>query len=100
MDHAEAGGVLLEHWRFPEPLVEAVRRHHEPGAQASLPTALVHAADVLCFQGGLGCACAQGAWAMAPEIESRWPMDEARRLRILEGAKRDFEEMKRIFAAK
>jgi len=29
-DHAEAGAALLENWNLPEPLVTAVRWHHDP----------------------------------------------------------------------
>lgn len=30
MDHAAVGAVVLEAWRFPEPIVEAVATHHQP----------------------------------------------------------------------
>ncbi len=32
VNHAEAGGRLLERWKLPENLVAAVRCHHQPGA--------------------------------------------------------------------
>lgn len=46
--HAEVGAALLECWRFPESLVEAVANHHRP-AVAPRPrlSAVVHAADVV-----------------------------------------------------
>lgn len=44
MDHAEVGSLLAEIWRFPEPLHEAVARHHAPlGGLADL----IHVADTL-----------------------------------------------------
>lgn len=52
-DHAEAGGALLEAWRFPEALVAAVRGHHAPDApdpdaaeELQPETCLVHVADI------------------------------------------------------
>ncbi len=30
MDHAEAGGILGEHWNLPPSVVEAIRLHHQP----------------------------------------------------------------------
>lgn len=30
MHHAEVGGLILEHWNFPEVMTESVRMHHNP----------------------------------------------------------------------
>ncbi len=30
VDHAEVGALVAEHWRLPDPLVEAIRFHHRP----------------------------------------------------------------------
>ena len=30
MHHAEVGGMILEHWKFPEVMTESVRLHHQP----------------------------------------------------------------------
>ena len=30
MNHAEIGGLIAEKWNFPDPLVEAIRYHHDP----------------------------------------------------------------------
>jgi putative nucleotidyltransferase with HDIG domain len=49
VDHAEVGGRLLERWSFPEPLVSAVRHHHDPlqaGPHARL-AACTHLADMV-----------------------------------------------------
>jgi HD-like signal output (HDOD) protein len=32
VSHAEVGGRLLEHWQFPENLIQAARFHHRPVA--------------------------------------------------------------------
>ncbi len=52
VDHAWAGGVLLDRWQLPATLVEAIRFHHGGGeADAWLP-ALVEVADGLASLGG------------------------------------------------
>lgn len=45
-DHAEAGALLAEHWRFSPLLVDAIRRHHQPTPPAGKSLAsLLHVAD-------------------------------------------------------
>jgi HD-like signal output (HDOD) protein len=41
-DHAGAGALVLDHWRFPAAYVEAVRFHHEPQATDSKLAALLY----------------------------------------------------------
>ena len=45
VDHAELGARILESWRFPEDVVEAVRFHHHPAESGSVGAAAVHAAE-------------------------------------------------------
>ncbi len=54
VDHAEVGARLLEEWRLPPIIVEAVGRHHSPVLQpADLKlSAVVHIADMLAHQAG------------------------------------------------
>jgi len=48
--HAEAGGLLAEHWGFSEELCEAVRYHHNIDLvpKATPLVFLVHLSDLLC----------------------------------------------------
>jgi HD-like signal output (HDOD) protein len=48
-DHAQLGGLLLEHWRLPAAHVAAVRHHHAPGRADGykVEASLVHLADVV-----------------------------------------------------
>ena len=51
IDHGEIGGLLLEKWKFPEDIVNAVRYHHSPNSapQGFLPLAqLIHLSDFAC----------------------------------------------------
>jgi HD-like signal output (HDOD) protein len=41
-DHGELGAGILDSWRFPEHLVEAVRFHHQPERSASMTVALLY----------------------------------------------------------
>jgi len=57
VDHAELGGLIAEKWKFPGPIVEAVRFHHTPwlnrGAAPDL-VALVHLANCMALITGIG----------------------------------------------
>jgi putative nucleotidyltransferase with HDIG domain len=52
-DHAQAGGRMLEVWRFPAILVDAVANHHRPWASGQTVTHLVHLADFICNHQGI-----------------------------------------------
>ena len=47
-DHADVGGRLLEVWRMPTVLTQAVSGHHDPLAGDNLAAQLVHLADFVC----------------------------------------------------
>jgi putative nucleotidyltransferase with HDIG domain len=56
MDHGQVGARLLGHWRLPEPVIAAVREHHqgpEAVVGAGLIGHLVWGAEALCSAGGL-----------------------------------------------
>jgi HD-like signal output (HDOD) protein len=44
-DHAKAGAIVLEHWKFPPDLVRAVEYHHRPEACDSIMAAVLYAAE-------------------------------------------------------
>ena len=46
MDHAEAGALLAANWSFPQPIIEVIRVHHNPGPDDFLPN-LIHLSDLL-----------------------------------------------------
>jgi putative nucleotidyltransferase with HDIG domain len=48
VDHAEVGQCLLQAWRLPDPIIEAVANHHTPVSKPQPKlSSLVHAADCL-----------------------------------------------------
>lgn len=48
-DHTEVGQSLINKWRLPESLAQAIRYHHSPSQASSyqFDTAIIHVADVL-----------------------------------------------------
>ncbi len=56
VDHAGAGGLLAERWHLPTNLWQTIRYHHNPefSPHNDELTALVHVADVLVLQLGIG----------------------------------------------
>jgi len=55
-DHADVAGMLLEVWRLPDMLQEAVAFHHAPSQSPRYPTAaaIVHVADIIAHGMELG----------------------------------------------
>jgi putative nucleotidyltransferase with HDIG domain len=56
-DHGEIGAMLLERWKFPEVICNAVALHHKrelPEGRASIDVALLRIADVIPQELGLG----------------------------------------------
>ncbi len=52
-DHAQTGGRMLQVWRFPKILVDAVTNHHHPWVSGQVVTRLVHLADFACNHQGI-----------------------------------------------
>ncbi len=56
VNHAIIGKVVFRSWDFPGSVIEAVQLHHQPQSATQFPqlTALLHVADFLSYQYGLG----------------------------------------------
>ena len=57
LDHAQIGAAVLEHWRLPQPIVNCVRFHHEPGVcpkEQQGMVYLLHLSDCICRKIELG----------------------------------------------
>ncbi len=70
IDHAELGGLLGERWNLPSNIVNMIARHHEPvhPEKDSLATCLVHLANVMCVQMGIGAGDRGLASRPAPDL--------------------------------
>jgi len=57
LDHAEMADLLMEQWKFPQDIVQAVRHHHDPSAcrngDASMAF-IANTADFICHRSGIG----------------------------------------------
>lgn len=56
-EHGEVGAMLLERWRFPEPISIPIALHHVkgiPNGPNGLDVAMLRIADILCQERGLG----------------------------------------------
>lgn len=67
LDHAEAGAALLEHWKYPFWLVQAVRAHHEPSDGSFLIADLLGLAEELLHRGRTVAGC-------LPDAALRWTL--------------------------
>ncbi len=67
--HATIGKAVFRAWNFPPSVVDAVQFHHQPSASAKVPqlTALVHLADVMCYELGYGAPGAHPPKACDPD---------------------------------
>lgn len=56
IDHAELGGKVAEHWKFPKPIVLAIQYHHTPAqaAEDCETVELVSLCDVVAMITGIG----------------------------------------------
>ncbi len=72
-DHATVAGFVAHHWRLPPTLAEALRGHHEHDVIAGenpLP-AVLHVADQLVLQAGIGNAFPRVAAPVSPAATAR-----------------------------
>jgi len=73
IDHAEAGAALLDSWQLPHDIVDAARYHHQPEALGpeSLLVDLVHAADLLSLEAGIGIDIGGLNYRASPDVAAR-----------------------------
>lgn len=84
--HEAFGGALCDAWHFPQPLVLACRHHHDfrvlPLEDQRLP-ALVHLADVLAAQVGVGYTATVSRTGALPEAQALLSLTDADLTHIL-----------------
>jgi putative nucleotidyltransferase with HDIG domain len=70
-DHGWVGGIVLEQWRLPTEVVEAVGWHHEPESAAPSGqklAAVTHICDAFCIEAGFACCDTAGNIDMKAEF--------------------------------
>lgn len=98
-DHAKVGSQLLEFWRLPASLRDAVGNHHSFGTTLRYPVecALVHSADVISGALSLG---SSGETLVPVLNDEAWTMSglaPAALKPLVEDLERQLEEVERIF---
>ena len=53
-DHADVGAAVARHWEFPESLVSAIERHHDPDPAPEPLLDVVHVANAVAKLVGVG----------------------------------------------
>lgn len=68
--HASVGAWLMEKWKFPRSLIEAIEYHHKPHLSRNAPvmTAIVHLSDILVRAKGFGFAGDKLVPALNPSV--------------------------------
>jgi putative nucleotidyltransferase with HDIG domain len=77
LDHAELGGELLHRWQLPPVLTAAIRRHHARDKAVDDETLLLHIADLMAHQSGIG-ALFEGAPVEEADLTWSWSLLAAR----------------------
>jgi putative nucleotidyltransferase with HDIG domain len=99
IDHAEVGALLLESWNVPAYLVEVVRWHHQPDQDPgqALVSGLVHVADALCIEAGIGTQANGHVRWLAGEVLQKACLETEISDAVVEQALEELEGLRDIF---
>ena len=101
MDHAEAGAILLEKWKLPQELADAVRFHHSPetaNTQEKLSVNVVHLADSLTVLCGIGAGAEGLMYRISPETSSMLKLNQELIEKIVYATQLKLKEIGELFA--
>lgn len=77
VSHAEVGGAVARHWSFPEILVQAIERHHEPDVEACPIADAVHVANAVAKIIGVGIGIEQFNITLSESATERLGLTQA-----------------------
>ncbi len=99
-DHAHVGHALLELWKLPPSLREAVLLHHHPERAQRFPVeaAVVHVADLITNALGLGSSGENLVPPVVPEAWEKIGLSPAMIPDVVEEAERHYESAVKIMA--
>lgn len=69
--HAEVGGAMAREWGFPDELVRAIERHHEPDVDPDPVSDVVHVANAVAKLIGIGLGLEQLHMELSSQVTSR-----------------------------
>ena len=70
-NHAEVGGTIARHWKFPQQLVDAIELHHDPDKEPNALVDVVHLANILAKRMGLGLGSTPKNMEVSDEVIGR-----------------------------
>jgi putative nucleotidyltransferase with HDIG domain len=99
-DHAHVGHALLDQWKLPPSLREAVLLHHHPERAQRFPVeaAVVHVADLITNALGLGSSGENLVPALVPEAWERIGLSPAMIPDVVDEVERHYESAVKIMA--
>lgn len=98
-DHAEAGAALLEHYKLPEDIVEAVKNHHSPVTKPRPKmSALIHVADVVSHLAGSAPGWEAFAMAVDPQVAEQFQITPDRLQSLILEVQDSFERVDQLMS--
>jgi HD-like signal output (HDOD) protein len=101
-DHADVGGWLAEHWKFPPSLLEAIRFHHRISRSVNAPPALVaviHLADFCSHEAGMSVTGNRNGDDLQGEALRLARVDEGKLTALVDRIRDEREQIEAFFAA-
>ena len=98
IDHQEIGALLLQEWNIPEPIVEAVRWHHEPSAYEGdrLVVDLIHVAEMLTWETDIGAGAEGENYRIDDQAAQRLELDDTVHETIVETMVAELEKFRDV----
>jgi len=94
IDHAEVGGLIAQHWNFAPSIVDAIRHHHTPPANAELTlTGIAHVADNIAHALGLAGDADEAVPALVIPAWAACRLDDAACMRLFAQTEAQFETL-------
>lgn len=76
-DHAEVGGAIARHWKFPEALARSIEFHHNPDANPDIGMDIVHMSNTVAKIIGVGLGSEQMNMIVSFESPKRLGISQA-----------------------
>jgi putative nucleotidyltransferase with HDIG domain len=94
IDHAEVGGLIARQWNFAPAIVDAIREHHAPPADAGLTlTAIAHVADAIAHALGLAGDADEAVPTLVLPVWTACRLDDAACVRLFAHTEAQFQTL-------
>jgi putative nucleotidyltransferase with HDIG domain len=94
IDHAEVGGLIARQWNFAPAIVDAIREHHAPPADAGLTlTGIAHVADAIAHALGLAGDADEAVPTLVLPVWASCCLDDAACMRLFAHTEAQFQTL-------